>query len=158
MAPMPRARAIPAADRLTSSPLGDDLSFLLARANAMSVAEVNAALAEHGLKVRAFAVLAIVADDVRPSQRELADFLRLDPSQIVVLVDDLERRGLVERLPDPDDRRAKVVVATPAGERLAADARAAARAADDRTYAALTPAAREHLTGLLRRIAIDDVG
>ena len=80
--------------RLQSRP-ADDLSFLLARANALSLAAGNAALAQHGLRVRSYSVLALAAGDARPSQRELAEFLRLDPSQVVALVDDLQARGLV---------------------------------------------------------------
>lgn len=42
-----------------------------------------------------------------PTQRELTDFLSLDPSQVVSLVDDLKRRGLVERAAGKQDRRAR---------------------------------------------------
>ena len=77
----------------------DDLSFLLARANALSLAAGNAALAQHGLRARSYSVLALAAGDARPSQRELAELLRLDPSQVVALVDDLQRRGLVAASP-----------------------------------------------------------
>ncbi|WES63383.1 MarR family winged helix-turn-helix transcriptional regulator [Microbacter sp. GSS18] len=142
--------------RLARSPLADDLSFLLARANALAVAEANAALAEHGLKVRAFAVLELAAADTRPSQRELADFLRLDPSQVVALVDDLQRRGLVERRPDPEDRRANVVVATADGVRVAAAARVVAEDSERRVHARLSEQERAQLTDMLKRIALDE--
>jgi DNA-binding MarR family transcriptional regulator len=154
---MPRVpTSTPSSDRLAATPLGDDVSFLLARANALSVAEANAALAPLGLKVRAFAVLSLAAADAQPSQRELADFLYLDPSQVVSLVDDLQRRGLVERRPDPADRRANVVVATDAGRRLAAQADASARAAEGMSLARLSEAERAQLAALLRRIALDE--
>ncbi len=141
------------ADRLADSALSDDLSFLLARANALSLVSGNAALAAHGLKVRSYSVLALAAEGVRPSQRELAEYLRLDPSQIVALVDELQTRGLVRREPDPGDRRANVVVATEEGAVLAAAARVAARAAEVRVHASLTDEERILLTALLRRIA-----
>ena len=67
----------------------------------MALAAGNASLAEHGLKARSYSVLALPASDARPSQRELAEFLRLDPSQVVGLVDGLQARGLVRREPDP---------------------------------------------------------
>jgi DNA-binding MarR family transcriptional regulator len=54
---------------------------------------------------------------------ELAATLGIDPPNCTALVDDLEVRGLVERRPHASDRRSKVVVATPAGARLAAKAR-----------------------------------
>lgn len=153
---VPMSKPVEATAGLRSSVLSEDLSFLLARANAISLAEGNAALAEHGLKARSYSVLALAASDARPSQRELAEFLRLDPSQVVSLVDDLETRGLVERRPDPADRRAKVVVATEAGQALAAAARQSARSAEERVHAQLSAEDRRVLTALLRTLAFPE--
>ena len=111
-----------AAARPAPSELFEDLSFLLARANAFSLAAGNAALSEYGLRVRSYSVLALAAGTSRPSQRELAEMLRLDPSQVVALVDELQSRGLVVRQPDPADRRANVVVATDLGRAVHSDA------------------------------------
>ena len=47
--------------------------------------------------------------------RALAAELTTDAPYTTVVVDDLARRGLVERTPHPDDRRAKIVSVTPAG-------------------------------------------
>ncbi len=139
-----------------ASPLGDDLSFLLARANALSVAAGNAALVEFGLRVRSYSVLALAAGEGRPSQRELAEYLRLDPSQVVALVDDLQRRGLVTREPDPADRRANVVVATAEGEEVLARARVAVRDAERELHAALSAEERARLADLLQTIAFPE--
>ena len=147
------ADAAVAPGSLRASALIDDLSFLLARANALSLASGNAALAPHGLRVRSYSVLVLAGGDARPSQRELAVFLRLDPSQVVSLVDDLQSRGLVERRPDPADRRANVVVATDAGLSLAAEARESARRAEEEAHAELSPEERLTLTTLLRSLA-----
>jgi DNA-binding MarR family transcriptional regulator len=149
---MPRTPAV-AAERLRESALGSDLSFLLARANALSLAAGNAALAAEGLKVRSFSVLALAAGDAPPTQRELSEFLRLDPSQVVALVDELESRGLVERRPDPADRRANVVVVTDEGRAVHARAASAARAAERSLHSDLSAAEREMLGDLLARIA-----
>lgn len=140
------------------SELVDDLSFLLARANALSLAAGNAALAEYGLRVRSYSVLALAAGTSRPSQRELAELLRLDPSQVVALVDELQVRGLVVRQPDPADRRANVVVATDRGRAVHAEASTAARAAEAALHDDLTDADRTDLTGLLRRMAFPTRG
>jgi DNA-binding MarR family transcriptional regulator len=139
-------------DRLAASTLATDLSFLLARANALALTAANAALANHGLKARSYSVLAL-ATDVGPTQRELAEFLRLDPSQIVVLVDELERRDLVQRRPDPSDRRANVVVATAAGRALFAEAQRSARTVEATLRAAVSPEDRAKLAELMRRLA-----
>ena len=56
------------------------------------------------------------------SQRDLAAVLGLDPSQVVLLVDELAQSGLVERRPSDIDRRTKLVCATPAGQQVRAAA------------------------------------
>ncbi|EEP70374.1 MarR-family transcriptional regulator [Micromonospora sp. ATCC 39149] len=140
-------------DRLRGSVLAGDLSFLLARANALTLAAANAALAEHGLKARSYSVLALAADDVRPTQRELAEFLRLDPSQVVALIDGLERRQLVERRTDPADRRANVLVATDVGRALFIRAQESARAVELGLLATVPPEDHERLAHLLRTAA-----
>ncbi|WP_341995917.1 MarR family winged helix-turn-helix transcriptional regulator [Microbacterium sp. LWH7-1.2] len=150
---MPKAADVAASRGLRASALTDDLSFLLARANAIALAAGNAALSEHGLKARSYSVLVLTSGDARPSQRELAEFLRLDPSQVVSLVDDLQARRLVERQPDPADRRANVVVATEAGRALVVAAGEAARAAEERVHGDLSESERATLATLLRTLA-----
>jgi len=147
-----RARA---ADRLWGTIVGQDLTFVLARANARAIATVNTVLADFELKVRSYSVLSLAADDARPSQRELSEFLRLDPSQIVSLVDDLESRGLARREPDPTDRRANVVVATDAGRALHERARRAVEKTEASNFNAFSADDLERLGELLRRLASD---
>jgi DNA-binding MarR family transcriptional regulator len=53
------------------------------------------------------------------SMGEVAAALAIDPPNATTVVDDLENLGLVERRPDPDDRRTKLVEATPKGRTLA---------------------------------------
>ena len=133
--------------------LVDDLSFLLARANALSIAAANAALADLGLRVRSYSVLSLAAEPSPPSQREIAEFLRLDPSQVVALVDDLQKAGLVTREPDPRDRRANVIAATPAGRTLLARARESVLRAEHELHSELTETERATLSALLRKTA-----
>jgi DNA-binding MarR family transcriptional regulator len=143
-------------DRLRESGISADVSFLLARANALSIELANSALAVVGLKVRSYSVLALAAGDAPPTQRELSEILRLDPSQIVALVDELQRRALVERRPHPEDRRANVVVATPEGRSVADGARAATQEAERILHARLSADERDQLAALLGRIAYAD--
>lgn len=140
-------------DAWARSVVAGELSFILARANALTLGASNAALKQFGLKVRSYPVLSLACDDLRPTQRELADFLRLDPSQVVAIIDDLERRGLVERQPDERDRRSKVLVPTEEGRRVSRVARAAASAAEIAPFAGLSDAERATLSGLLARVA-----
>jgi DNA-binding MarR family transcriptional regulator len=54
--------------------------------------------------------------------RALADGLAADPPYVTLMVDDLEKRGLVRRMPHPKDRRAKLVQLTTTGRTAAARA------------------------------------
>jgi len=52
------------------------------------------------------------------SMRAFAEELACDPSNVTGLVDRVERLGLVERVPDPGDRRIRMLTLTPKGRRL----------------------------------------
>jgi DNA-binding MarR family transcriptional regulator len=54
--------------------------------------------------------------------RALAERLAADAPYVTLMVDDLEERGLVQRMPHPEDRRAKLVELTAAGRAAAARA------------------------------------
>jgi DNA-binding MarR family transcriptional regulator len=54
--------------------------------------------------------------------RDLADKLHIDAPYTTVVIDDLERRGLVQRSVDSRDRRRRIVTVTPEGTRQAAEA------------------------------------
>lgn len=142
-------------DRLGESALAEEVEFLTARARSIGTAQANAALRDVDLKVRSYSVLALAASGLDPSQRELASFLVLDASQIVALVDELEKRGLVARTPDPADRRSNVISATKAGTELFARAQKAARAAEQTSLATLDESERDQLRSLLRRVAFE---
>jgi DNA-binding MarR family transcriptional regulator len=70
--------------------------------------------------VRVKALRRIAAGPVR--MRDLVAELGTDPAYATVVVDDLERRGLVVRAPNPDDRRAKILSSTSEGRRAARQA------------------------------------
>lgn len=80
----------------------------------------------------------------------LAEHLRIAPRSATEVVDALAERGLVERCPDPSDRRATLVAVTDAGAGLGHAVRAARAAEADRVFAALDEADRTELARLLR--------
>ena len=108
------------------APLSDDIGFLLTRAGASLTAAAKTALAPFELRVRSYSVLTLACEHADGlGQRQLAEELGLDPSQIVALVDDLEARDLITRRVDPADRRNKRIDATDAGRALCVDAQRA---------------------------------
>lgn len=80
--------------------------------------EVSNQLGMSFIRVKAITHLS----DAPMTMRDLATLLAVDAPYTTVVVDDLESRGLVERRPDPADRRRKIVAITAAGRRLAAQA------------------------------------
>jgi DNA-binding MarR family transcriptional regulator len=86
------------------------------------------------------------------SQRELAESLHFDASNITDIVDRLEARGLVVRTVDPHDRRVRRIVRTPEGEALRRKALDDAIATAP-TVAPLSEAEQRKLCDLLGKIA-----
>ena len=86
------------------------------------------------------------------SQRELAESLHFDASNITDIVDRLEARGLVVRTVDPHDRRVRRIVRTPEGEALRRKALDEAIASAP-TVAPLGAAEQRQLCDLLGKIA-----
>jgi DNA-binding MarR family transcriptional regulator len=84
---------------------------------------------------------------------ELSEHLRIAPRSATEVVDDLQARGLVERRPDPADRRATLVALTGAGA-VAGQAIAEARRAEAaRFFGGLSPDDRADLGRILRTLA-----
>jgi DNA-binding MarR family transcriptional regulator len=142
--------SIPSTDEVRGQ-LGDDIGYLLSIARAIATRRVNDELKPTSLRGPTYAVLALAAGG-GVTQREIADTLALNPSQIVSLVDVLTKRGLVERHAHASDRRARVVVATPKGRDLYDSARSRVSDALTGVLSGLDAAERETLHDLLRRV------
>ena len=137
--------------RLAAAKIGSDVGLLLAKLHATGSLLNNKALADYGLRERSFSVLTLACSGLEPTQRELADFLSLDPSQVVSLVDDLEHRGLVKRAQGKQDRRAKIIVSTAEGRRIHNKARAALEVCEQTQLSALTEDENVQLRALLKK-------
>jgi DNA-binding MarR family transcriptional regulator len=99
--------------------LRDDLGWALGVVFRAYVKAANVAFSELPGGPRGYQVLASAARGQPGSQLELARHLGVDRTVMTYLLDDLEKAGLIERRPDPQDRRARQIVATASGrERL----------------------------------------
>jgi DNA-binding MarR family transcriptional regulator len=86
------------------------------------------------------------------SQHQLGAQLGIDRTTMVELIDDLERKGAVERRKNPADRRSYALVLTPSGKQLQ---KKAARAFDDAAAEVFQPLKRDEqlaLANMLRRV------
>jgi DNA-binding MarR family transcriptional regulator len=116
--------------------------------------EYEEAAAGHALTGAQAKLLGLLTLEPLP-MRKLAHKLKCEPSNVTGIVDRLEARGLVERRPDPADRRVKVAVATDEGRRIARTLRDSLRFARE-PLAALTEQERLALRDLLRRMLGED--
>jgi len=114
-------------------------ALLLVKIGADIMERAEDPLAELGISGRQYSVLAVLSDDSPPSQQELAGMCGLLPAQVVIVVDELERRGLVARQRSEADRRRSVVTITEAG----IEAIAKADELGERLVAELDPEARQ---------------
>jgi DNA-binding MarR family transcriptional regulator len=83
---------------------------------------------------------------------ELSDHLRIAARSTTEVVDALQARGLAQRRPDPDDRRATLVEATEHGRTVLDAIRAARGSEAERAFDQLSPADREHLARILGQL------
>ncbi len=112
--------------------------------------EYDAAAAKYQLTGTQARVLGLLAREPLPMRR-LAEQLKCEPSNITGIVDRLAARGLVERRPDPADRRVKLAAATEEGRVTAERLRASLDFARE-PLAALSAQDRTALRDLLRRM------
>jgi DNA-binding MarR family transcriptional regulator len=94
----------------------DELSPVdgLAQLSFLILGTLERRAAEQSLSMIQTRLLGVLRDRT-PGMNELATLLELDKSSITGLVDRAERRGLVERIPSPADRRAVQVGLTDSG-------------------------------------------
>jgi DNA-binding MarR family transcriptional regulator len=100
-------------------------------------------------------VLTNATTDDCSNQATLAQRLGIDRTVMTYLVDDLESAGLVERRPDPADRRARQVLRTSAGDSALAEAGRRIRAVEDEVLAGLPAADAQTFRRLLAAAAAD---
>ncbi|MEV0185401.1 MarR family transcriptional regulator [Streptomyces sp. NPDC050625] len=113
-------------------------------------ADYEEAAGEHALTGAQARLLSLLSLEPLP-MRKLAQKLKCEPSNVTGIVDRLESRGLVERRPDPADRRVKLAAATDEGRQVAQDLRDGLRFARE-PLAGLSDEERQSLRDLLRRM------
>lgn len=118
--------------------------------------EYDHAAAEHSLTGAQARVLGLLSIQAMPMRR-LAQKLKCEPSNVTGIVDRLESRGLVERRPDPSDRRVKLAAPTEKGRATARELRDGLNFARE-PLADLSVDERTVLRDLLRRMLGDDAG
>ena len=151
MAQDPADPELPAAEPLPAV-LSDQLGFLLGRAHLAHRAIAERALASVGLSGKQLGALSVLVAEGPLSQQRLGERQGVDRTTMVALVDELERRGLVERRRNPDDRRAYSLHATPPARGVVKQAAEATKRAEDEFLAPIPAGERRRLKQLLQRL------
>lgn len=137
---------------------GAGSAVLILRLARLSGHRLGQALAAVGMRGPEFAVLHHLEEAGPLSQQQIGRALRVHPSNLVALLDQLEDAGLILRERDPADRRRHVVELSRAGQRQLIRAQAAAAEAERELLAPLTPAERKRFRTQLERLTANACG
>jgi DNA-binding MarR family transcriptional regulator len=128
------------------------VGFLISQLGLASSKSFAQELRPLGIHPGEFALMRYVGSSEGHSQQALAERLAIPPSRMVAKVDALEEAGLIERRPDPTDRRVRALYLTPKGRRLLKRAGEIAVEFESRLCADLDARERDELIDLLQRL------
>jgi DNA-binding MarR family transcriptional regulator len=95
-----------------------DLAAMLAPLLRALIAAEEPVLEAHGLTMWGYVVLLALDRSSMRTQAALAAAIGADKTRIIRTLDDLQDDGYIERRPDPDDRRVRLLAITQAGRRV----------------------------------------
>jgi DNA-binding MarR family transcriptional regulator len=124
--------------------------YAIRRLHQISVGVFLQEVGELGVTPVQYAALQVVGNQPGIDQRTLARSIALDTSTTGGVIDRLEARGWLERRLSPQDRRARLLVLTPAGEQGLADTLPAMLRAQEQILAPLTERQRAEFMRLLQ--------
>jgi DNA-binding MarR family transcriptional regulator len=130
-----------------------DLGAMVMRLGRALIAAERPVLAAHDVSMWGYIVLSALADQPMRTQAALARAIGADKTRIIGTLDELQERALIEREPDPEDRRVRLLRLTPAGRQLYASVRAEIRAAEEQLLSGLTLADKRVFLRVLQRLS-----
>jgi DNA-binding MarR family transcriptional regulator len=120
-----------------------DLGAMAMRLGRRLIALEQPILDRHGIAMWAYVVLGALRDRPMRTQAALAAGIGADKTRLIPVLDDLQRRDLIEREPDPTDRRVRLLRLTDEGRRVHDAVRAEIRAAEEVLLGGLPAGARQ---------------
>ena len=133
--------------------LEDQVGHLLRRAHQRATQIFLETFEDAGLTPTQWAALARLGEEGAASQNHLGRLTAMDPATVQGVVQRLEKRGLVDREPDPDDRRRTRLRLSAAGAELVARHTADGATVSARTLEPLTDEEVEVFLALLKKLA-----
>ena len=135
-------------------PVPTQVSVLIARLARVVRHRLEQVLTPTGLRQRHVVALSYLRGFGPTAQQSLAERLRMDPSSLVCLLNDLEESGLVVRTRDRSDRRRAIVQLSPDGERALREVDHAVEAVEREILTGLDADERRTLRRLLARLPV----
>jgi DNA-binding MarR family transcriptional regulator len=135
---------------VSSLELEQCVNFVLTKAQQVVHQLFKAELAPYGVTPGQYAVLKCLWDENGQTAKQIAERLALDGSTITGLLDRMEQKGLIEKSPDPRDRRALSVVLTDSGRELETPLSQAIERANHKAVTGLEDEKARALTELLQ--------
>ncbi|MFM1948674.1 MAG: Multidrug resistance operon repressor [Pseudomonadota bacterium] len=151
---MPNSLKTPVAsvDKVDTSYLETLIGYNARRAALAVISQFLERMAVYDLKPVDFSVMSVVVHNPGVTSRQLCTALNILPPNLVGLVQSLESRGLLERLPHPSDGRAMGLHPTDQGEQLMKKAEATASELEMTIGSKLTSHQAQTLVSLLQKI------
>jgi DNA-binding MarR family transcriptional regulator len=152
------AKNVPPAPAISDATLREFTGYNMKRAFMVIQADVTRTLEPFGLRMVTYSALAIVGDNPGLSQSQLAGALAIERPNLVVIVDEIEGRDLVNRDRVPTDRRTYALRLTAEGARLLARATQAVRGHEARMIQGIGKSEEATLIACLNQIEASDTG
>jgi DNA-binding MarR family transcriptional regulator len=109
-------------------------------------------LAAHEISMWGYSVLTALDDTPVRTQAALAEAIGADKSRIIGTLDELQRAGLIDRTPDPDDRRVRLLSITPQGRKVRRAVRKEIQAQEVKVLDSLPAADRKTFIHILQQL------
>jgi DNA-binding MarR family transcriptional regulator len=153
---MPLSSPAPCVDQVNTAYLESLIGYNARRA-ALTVIELFLQrMALYDLRPVDFSVISLIVHNPGITSRQLCATLGMLPPNLVGMVNQLEKRGLIAKRPHPSDGRATGLHPTPEGKTLVAQAEKTALEVEDDATARLSAAERKTLIRLLKKVYLQD--
>jgi DNA-binding MarR family transcriptional regulator len=108
----------PASPPIDLGGLQNRLGYVLRHAQLWIFQDLIRTMAEHDIRPGQFSVLTVIGANPGIAQRDVAQSLGIERARLVLMIDELERRGLARRAPSRADRRSRTLSLTEKGKHL----------------------------------------
>ncbi|MGV0792803.1 MarR family winged helix-turn-helix transcriptional regulator [Mycolicibacterium sp. XJ1819] len=130
-----------------------DLAAMMAPLMRELMAAEAPVLERHGLSMWAYSVLVALDSSPIRTQAALAEAIGADKTRIIPILDELQARGYIERRPDPEDRRARLLEITEQGRAIKEAIQEDIQRGEERWLQKLSPDERRVFLSVLQRLA-----